>query len=66
MLKLCAELEKANAAYENAEHGMGPEPSPVRAEVVRRWMWTAIMLLDSLGYDVVKPPARARKRRMSA
>lgn len=56
MLRICDKLTEANAQWEKTEHGK--EDHPVRREVVERWMWTALMHLDALGYDVVKPPKR--------
>ena len=57
MLRLCDKMRNTNSVWEKKAHGKAD--NSLRREVVERWMWTALMHLDALGYDVVKP---AKKR----
>ena len=57
MMRICAKLTDQNAVYEKQVHGR--EDHKMRRDVVERWMWTALMHLDTLGYDVVKPAKKA-------
>ena len=57
--RICNKLTNLNAAYEGEVHGKYDNEE--RREIVNGWMWTALMLLSSMGYDIVKV---AKKRQV--